>query len=198
MNKPIFPIFQIKVTLLRIKPPIWRRLLVSSNTTLADLHIILQVAMGWGDSHLHMFTIGERSFSNPFYPELLAELQALDSTTVHLSDLIPLQRPQDRKSRPVMKYEYDFGDGWDHRLEFEDVLTPEPGQKTPICIKGARACPPEDCGGPYLYPEFLAALKDPAHPEHETYTEWIGAGFDPEAFDLKETNDRIGAWIGHR
>jgi len=87
-----------------------------------------------------------------------------------------------------MVYEYDFGDGWQHKIVVEKVQPPEESVQYPRCISGRRACPPEDCGGPYGYPEFLEALHDPNHPEHQMYSDWIGGEFDPEEFDLQEIN----------
>lgn len=90
-----------------------------------------------------------------------------------------------------MLYEYDFGDGWEHLIEVVDVRLPEPGTRYPRCLVGERACPPEDCGGPYSYLELLAALADPKHPEHEELAEWIGGKFDAEAFDLDKVNGML-------
>ena len=86
-------------------------------------------------------------------------------------------------------YDYDFGDGWEHVLEVEKVLLPQKGVRYPVCLDGARACPPEDVGGMGGYEEFLKAIRDPNHPEHEEYLDWIGGNFDPEQFDLDEVND---------
>lgn len=190
MNKQPLPLFQMKITLMDIDPPVWRRLLVRSDTTLADLHAIVQAAMGWTNSHLHQFKIEGVRFSYPYEPVHLLELTAIDSTAVHLYNVIPINLQYRGDSHPTIEYAYDFGDGWLHLLEFEAVLQAKPGQKTPVCIEGARACPPEDCGGPHGYRELLAALKDPKHPAHEMYRDWIG-GFDPEEFNVKETNGRI-------
>ncbi len=89
------------------------------------------------------------------------------------------------------RYEYDFGDSWLHDLLVEKVLAPEPGQQYPVCVKGKRACPPEDVGGIWGYANFLEAIQNPAHPEHDMYTEWIDGEFDPEAFDLDGTNEAL-------
>jgi hypothetical protein len=86
------------------------------------------------------------------------------------------------------RYEYDFGDGWLHQVLVEKVLPPEPGQSYPVCVKGRRACPPEDVGGMWGYQDFLEAIQDPNHEEHEEYLEWVGGEFDPEAFDLDGVN----------
>jgi len=88
-------------------------------------------------------------------------------------------------------YEYDFGDGWEHELLVEKILPPTAGQRYPICLKGKRACPPEDVGGIWGYADFLEAIQDPNNPDHEDLLEWIGGSFDPEAFDLEEINRRL-------
>ena len=82
---------------------------------------------------------------------------------------------------------YDFGDGWEHQIEFEGATPAEPSKKYPCCIEGARACPPDDVGGVWGYAHFLEAIGSPKHEEHEMYLEWIGGEFDSEAFDITET-----------
>jgi hypothetical protein len=173
------PIYQLKVTLEHSKPPIWRRLLVPGNVTLEKLHYIIQVAMGWTNSHLHQFIVGQTYFGEP-HPDYGFEMQ--DERRVRLSQIAPREGFK-------FRYEYDFGDSWLHTLLVEKVLGPEPGQQYPVCIKGKRACPPEDVGGVWGYEEFLEAIGNPDHPEHENYLEWIGDEFDPEEFDLEETNE---------
>lgn len=140
---------------------------------------MLQAAMGWMNGHLHMFVVGDEHYSepSPYDPGHLAELNAQDSTHVKLSDL--LHKPGD-----VLRYDYDFGDGWEHEVSLEAILPIQPDAKLPIIIAGQRACPPEDVGGVYGYHDFCAAMADPKHPEHEDYMEWFGKAYDPEAFDL--------------
>ena len=172
-------IYQIKVTLDGSKPPIWRRILVRSGVTLEKLHYILQVAMGWTNSHLHQFIVGQTYYGEP-HPDYGSEMR--DERRVKLSQIVPGEGFR-------FAYEYDFGDSWVHTLLVEKVLPPEPGQQYPVCVKGRRDCPPEDVGGVWGYEEFLEAIRDPDHPEHEEYLEWVGGEFDPEAFDLEETNE---------
>ena len=178
-KQPPKEIYQIKVTLNGSKPPIWRRILVRSDVTLEHLHYILQAVMGWTNSHLHQFIVGGIYFGEP-HPDYGDEMQ--DERRVRLNQIT---------SREGFKfrYEYDFGDSWLHNLLVEKVLPPEPGQQVPVCIKGKRACPPEDVGGVWGYAEFLEAMRDPEHEDHEMYLEWIGGEFDPEEFDLEETNE---------
>jgi hypothetical protein len=184
MSSAYVPIYQIKVTLLRSNPPIWRRLLVSSETTLDRMHDILQAAMGWTNSHLHMFAIGDVRFTVPYEPGALAEATAIDSRHVKLAQIIA------RKGFTFI-YEYDLGDSWEHELLVESILQPDAQQKTPVCTGGERACPPEDVGGMWGYAEFLEAIGDPDHEEHDSYLEWIGGKFDPEIFDLDDVNARL-------
>lgn len=169
-------ILQIKVTLRETKPPVWRRLLLPSNLNLEHLHQILQLAMGWMDCHLHEFEIGGRR-----YGAKDPDFDGVDERKVKLRDVLGVKGAKG-------KYTYDFGDGWEHSLLVEKVLPPEPGKAYPMCVAGKRACPPEDCGGPWGYEEFLEAMADPEHEQHEELSEWIGGEFDPEAFDVDEVN----------
>jgi hypothetical protein len=164
----------IKVTLSGVRPPIWRRIAVPSGFTLGQLHDVIQVAMGWTQSHLHQFVIDETVYSDPTF-ELGLEVE--DESSITVAEALP------GKGRRAI-YEYDFGDGWRHLLLVEKVGPAEPGVKAPVCLNGARACPPEDCGGPYGYQRFLEAIRDPQHPEHQEMLEWVGGGFDPEAFGV--------------
>jgi hypothetical protein len=171
-------IYQLKITLKYIRPPIWRRIQVRGDITLAKLQRIMQATMGWYDSHLHQFIVGTSYYGVPSIDDSL-DLEVKDERRTRLEDIV---------SRPKKKivYEYDFGDGWEHEILLEKILQPEPAARYPCCIGGARACPPEDCGGTGGYENFLAAIRDPAHEEHDEYLEWIGGEFDPEAFDLEE------------
>jgi hypothetical protein len=174
-------IYQIKVTLDDSKPPIWRRILVRGDVTLGKLHDILQVVMGWADYHLHQFIVGQTYFGEP-HPDYGFEMH--DERRVRLNQIVTGEGFK-------FRYEYDFGDSWLHNLLVEKVLPPEPGQPYPTCIKGKRACPPEDVGGVWGYVYFLEAIQDPDHPEHEHYLEWIGGEFDPEEFDLDAINEAL-------
>ena len=171
---------QIKVTLAAVKPPVWRRILVSEKITLLDLHDVIQSAFGWQDYHLHEFKIRNTSYGDPqnddtgLYP-------LIDEAHVTLKELKLSEGEQ-------FTYIYDFGDDWHHTLQVEKILPHEKGQRLPVCLAGKRACPPEDVGGPSGYRIFLEALHDPDHPEHESFLEWIGGSFDAEQFDLKITN----------
>jgi hypothetical protein len=185
MPTPSKKIYQIKVTLLDIRPPIWRRLLVSSDVKLDQLHGIIQDAMGWLDCHLHQYQQGEVQYCMPSEEEMMGfGLQMEDESRFRLSDLL-------KSEKDALFYEYDFGDGWRHKIILEKVLPFEPDAPLARCIKGKRACPPEDCGGPWGYERVLAALADPSDEEHEEMLEWLGHPFDPEHFDLVQTNHFI-------
>ena len=176
-------ICQIKVTLEDSKPPIWRRLLVRSDVTLADLHRIIQAAMGWSGYHLHQFIVGQTYYGEP-HPDYGSEMR--DERRIKLNQIVSREGAK-------FRYEYDFGDSWLHQVLVEKILPPEPGQHYPLCIKGSRACPPEDVGGIWGYSDFLEAIQDPDHPEHDEYLEWAGGEFDPAAFDLDEINQAVQA-----
>jgi hypothetical protein len=157
--------------------------LVPGDVTLAELHEIVQTAMGWTDSHLHDFEVGGIRYGVPD-PDW-------DSDEVVDESRVKLLHVAAAGSR--LRYEYDFGDRWQHDVTVESVASPEPGGRYPCCVAGRRACPPEDVGGPGGYAEFLAAVDDPTHEDYEHWTEWIGGGFDPAEFDLAAVNEALAA-----
>lgn len=173
-------VYQFKITLLEVSPPIWRRIQVK-HCTLDKLHEHIQTAMGWTNSHLHQFEIDGERFGDP---ELLddgfGDVECVDSTVTYLSTLLPQEGQRFR-----FLYEYDFGDGWEHEVLFEGCLTAEKGRRYPQCLEGARNCPPEDVGGVWGYAEFLEAVADPQHEEHDDFVRWAGR-FAPEAFDAEK------------
>ncbi|HEX2171161.1 MAG TPA: plasmid pRiA4b ORF-3 family protein [Dehalococcoidia bacterium] len=174
-------IYQLKVTLKGFRPPIWRRLQVRGDTRLSNLHTIIQCAMGWQDYHLHEFKVGKQHYWVPDpddWHEVLDERKAL------LGQVAPAEKVR-------FAYEYDFGDSWEHEILVEKILPPETGAQYPRCVTGKRACPPEDVGGVWGYAEFLEAIGDPDHEEHERLLEWAGGSFDSDAFDLDEVNTRL-------
>jgi hypothetical protein len=174
------PVYQLKVTIQGIRPPIWRRLQVRGSATLPKLHDAIQIAMGWTDSHLHMFNVGGVSYGlpDPGLDDVRSEQR------VKLGQIV--SGAKDR-----FTYEYDFGDSWEHEILVEKVLPPDPGVHYPICLAGKRACPPEDVGGVWGYADFLDAIAHPEHAEHEEMLEWVGGAFDPEAFDLQAVNGAL-------
>jgi hypothetical protein len=177
-------IYQLKITLRNFKPPIWRRVLTPGKFTLHKLHKIIQIAMGWTDSHLHHFLIDGVYYSCPHPGSGWKELGNKDSRRVTLAKIATYEKQK-------FIYEYDFGDSWEHDILVEKIGQAEPGVKYPRCLKGVGACPPEDIGGVWGYAEFLEAINDPKHSEHETYLEWIGGEFDPKAFDMADVNEEL-------
>ena len=174
--------WRLRVTLQELRPPIWRTLAVPGDMTLHHLHWVLQVVMGWTNSHLHQFYVGETCYGLP-EPEIEWERQ--DERRARVGRIAP--NPGDS-----FIYEYDFGDGWTHDIVVEAVEPPNPLALLPACIDGARACPPEDCGGPSGYEQLLAELEDPSHEEHESSRTWVGGDFDPERFDARDVNRILG------
>ena len=176
-------LYQVKVTLERIKPPIWRRLLVSSTTSLWEFHDILQTAMGWTDSHLHMFESRGEFYGAPD-DELVDSMN--NEEHVRLDKVLIGEKD-------TLRYEYDFGDGWKHKIVLEKILPYAESVVVPSCTGGKRACPPEDCGGVWGYLEILDAIRDPAHPEHKDTLDLVGDSFDPEHFDVAEVNEVLAS-----
>lgn len=171
-------IYELKLELLEIEPSIWRRLLVRGGLTLAQLHEVIQTAMGWTNSHLHQFVVGAHSYSDP-------EFEIDDARSEYRYRLARLAP----RVRNTIAYVYDFGDGWEHQIRVERIIEDDkryPG--TPVCLGGARRCPPEDCGGTWGYQSFLEAIGNKKHKQHKELLEWVGGSFDPDHFDLEEVN----------
>jgi Plasmid pRiA4b ORF-3-like protein len=178
-SKAVGRVYQLKITLKDIRPPIWRRVLVP-DCSLAGLHEVIQAAMGWENSHLYDFEVGGERYTDP---RGLADLDMEDASRARLSQVA-------RKEKAKFRYTYDFGDNWQHEVLVEKFLLPEEGQEYPVCVAGKRACPPEDVGGPWGYMEFAEAIRDPEHERHEEFLEWRGE-FDPEEFDLDAVNEKL-------
>lgn len=177
-------VHELKVTLLDVRPPVWRRLRVPSALPLSTVHAVVQLAMGWTDSHLHEWRVGDVTYGLPDEEDWGEELA--DESEALLAQVAPVDS--------VLHYDYDFGDGWEHLVEVVAVEPFDPKLPPLACLDGAGTCPPEDSGGPIGYEHLLDALADPADAEHEEATEWLGEGFDPEAFDLTATNQRLEAF----
>ena len=169
-------IYQFKITLKYITPKIWRRIQVPSNYSFWDLHVAIQNAMGWYDCHLHQFDM-----KNPRtgFPTIIGTTECDESE--EKAKIARYFLPTNKKAI----YEYDFGDLWQHEIVLEKILPAVTGSKYPQCIGGKRACPPEDCGGPYGYGRLLAIIKNRKHAEYKETKEWLSDRFDPEDFDPK-------------
>ncbi|TKJ28340.1 plasmid pRiA4b ORF-3 family protein [Blastococcus sp. CCUG 61487] len=167
------PAVELAVTLRDVDPPVERRIVVPERATLTDLHALLQAAMGWQDAHLWQFELDGVSYGD-------------------VEDMDDLEDPRSAsvgsiRDGTVFRYDYDFGDGWEHDVRVVDHRTAE----APTCLDGARACPPEDCGGAPGYERLLEVLADPAHPDHADLLDWLGGRIDPEAFDAAEATQRM-------
>lgn len=184
---PLRNMYQLKVTLIGSKPPIWRRVLVPSNIALGKLHLVLQISMGWTNSHLHQF------ISNGVFYGIQDDDSGFDMEVENEDKYILNQLL--RSEKEAINYEYDFGDGWEHKILLENILPFDKDNQSPSCIKGKRACPPEDCGGIWGYQELLDTLNDPKHPEYESMLEWLGGEFDLEAFDIDEINKMLIEYV---
>ena len=182
-NSEPIQIYQLRVTLRGSRPFIWRQIQVRSDITLGRLHRILQVVMGWKDTHLHQFTIRGKQYWIPDEGDMNLR-NKIDEHKHRLRDVVSRQASR-------FTYEYDFGDLWAHELLVENILSPQAGVQYPVCLAGARACPPEDVGGTFGYENLLEAIHNPDHLQHEEYLEWIGDGFDPEAFDVNAVNRKL-------
>ena len=171
-------VYQLRISLIGSKPEIWRRILVSGNTTLAKLHNIIQELMSWEDDHLHEFVFGGEYYTRPHPDDLMP---SEDEKRFRLYDVAP-------KEGLKFLYTYDFGDDWQHEIFIEKIQEEDARfVGKPVCIGGENAGPPEDIGGIYGYYETLKAIKDKRHPEHEEVKEWLG-DFDPKAFNIDLVN----------
>lgn len=169
--------FEMRISLLDYRPEIWRRVLVPGSVRLNKLHLIFQDVMGWTNSHLHAFRMADALYGMQFddYPE-----DELDEKEFTLAGVVG---PGGR-----FVYEYDFGDSWEHEVTVENLTFSPSSLKFGVCLDGQNACPPEDVGGVPGYEQFLEAVADPLHEEHDNYLVWVGYKFDPEAFDVAAAN----------
>jgi hypothetical protein len=190
---PAGAVFQFKITLQGIEPPIWRRI-QTKDCTLDKLHEHIQTAMGWTNSHLHQFKIDGVPYGDPqlFSEGMEGDTPPLNSLRTKLSKIIPWDG-----KRFQFEYEYDFGDGWEHEILFEGFPSAEKSARYPLCVEGERACPPDDVGGTCGYQDYVKAMVNPKHKRHKEFLEWNGP-FDPEKFDAqaatKEMRKGVPDW----
>jgi len=177
-------VYQIKVTVHDVEPPIWRRIQIWEDATLTQLHRVLQVALGWEDCHLHEFIIERRAYGFPD-PEddFFCDRKAIDERRERLRNVVP-------RVGTRFAYHYDFGDSWWHDLLLESIVLPEPQAQYPRCLAGERRAPPENVGGPSGYARFLEAISHPERGEQEDSLQWQGP-FDPASFSLDAINERL-------
>lgn len=185
MKKKIACVYQFKIALKRVSPPIWRRIQVPGTYSFWDFHVAIQDAFGWLDYHLHSFEVlnprtGEiEEIGIPGEDEYDDEIDILPGWDLKISRYFS-------ENNKKAAYIYDFGDEWEHDVRLEKIVPRNPAIKYPVCLAGKRACPPEDCGGIWGYQEFLEIIMDPGHDQHIDTLEWVGGHFDPEYFS---TND---------
>jgi hypothetical protein len=176
--RPNILVYQMKVTLKAVRPPIWRRIQVKSDMTLKTLHRVIQEVMGWEDAHLHDFNVHGVTYGTA------EDGFGADEKKFRLSRL-------NLEVKDKFLYTYDFGDTWEHTILIEKILPVDEKAKYPTCLGGKRSCPPEDCGGPWGYMGLLDVLQDPDHPEYEDSMAWLGEDFDSELFDAELINFRL-------
>jgi hypothetical protein len=182
-------VYRLKISLRGVsKPPVWRRVAVLADITLAELHEVILRAMGWHGGHLHVFSSGWAQYGTPS-----PDLGHLDDSAVRLRDM--LLTPGTR-----LRYTYDFGDDWEHDIQLEEILPEEPGNSYPYCLAGKGACPPDDCGGPWGYAELKETIADPADEQHQELLDWLGLdsaeAFDPREFAVDAANERLRIMLG--
>lgn len=171
-------IYQLKLTLQGVNPPVWRRLQIASSENLASVHLALQLVMGWANTHLHEFVIQGERYG---VPDADFPSDILNERAYRLEQVM-------KKENDKLHYVYDFGDSWEHELVLEKILPFATDIRLPVCLEGERACPPEDVGGAVGYEMCLQIIADPSHPEYEDMLEWVGEDFDPELFDVEQVN----------
>lgn len=194
VNTDYIQVYQFKVALMGIRPPIWRRIQVPANYTFWNLHVAIQDAMGWFDSHLHEFQVDHPSSGHQVRIGIPVEdfefgEEVIPGWNRYISEYFSLEHPK-------AAYVYDFGDNWEHTVTLEKILPREKGRQYPVCVKGKRACPPEDCGGVWGYRELLEIIADPGHEEYDEFMEWLDEDFDPEAFEVMSVqfDDPMERW----
>jgi hypothetical protein len=176
-------VYQLKITLLGIEPPIWRRVQVPSTLLLCCVHDAFQTVMRWTDSHLHMFEKDGKNWGWPDDDELEADVEIIDESRVGIGKVLTVEGD-------TLVYVYDFGDNWRHEVLLEKIV-PVAAMPKPVCLDGKRRCPPEDVGGPHGYQEFLDVIFEPGHDEFEHYRVRAGNAVHAEDFDVKAVNETL-------
>ena len=180
-------VYDLDVRLISIEPPIWRRITVSDQITLAALHHVLQVVMGWENYHLHQFIVGENHYGE-LDPEFDDDLDIQEDRRVTLREIA-------REKEASFVYEYDFGDSWQHQVTVVGIRPRTENSLAPRCFEGRRACPPEDCGGTSGYQNLIEALRDRRHLEHRELRAWAGPQYDPEPFSVQAVNSALAVLV---
>jgi hypothetical protein len=174
-------VHELRVTLLDVSPPVWRLIRVPSALPLSTVHAVLQIALGWEDRHLHEWRVGDVTYG--FSDEDSWGEDLADESAAILAEVAPIDS--------AVRYDYVFGDGWEHLVEVMAVKPYDANVPPVACLAGARACPPEDCGGPLGYEHLIDALRDPDDAEHEELMELVGDAWDPDGFDAGQVNRQL-------
>ena len=183
MAQPGDPVLRMRITLVGVDgPPVWRQVVIPAGYTLDRVHGVIQAAMGWQNSHLHMFRIADREYGPAYLDD---ELETLNEKQFRVGDLV--------KTGDLASYEYDFGDGREHELAVGAGATADAATVYPECTDGEGACPPEDCGGPGGFTDLKELLAGPPSPEREEMRAWSGEEYDPAYFDLATANAAAGS-----
>jgi hypothetical protein len=173
----------IKIALDETAPAIWRRVLVPTSVTFFDLHHIIQISMGWNNSHLFEFQVGDYKIG--YADDDSEAYEATSDANEVILDLLLM------KKGLAFIYLYDFGDYWQHTVQVEQILDKEEGKVYPICTDGLLACPPEDSGGIHGFYDKLEILMDKKHPEYSFIKEWVGRGYNPGKFNIEKVNKEL-------
>ena len=176
-------VYQLRIDLRGTKnPKVWRRIVVPATIKLSLLHVVLLRAMGWGGGHMHEFTFAQGSYAS-VEPGLDLPFDVQDESRVSLRNAL--------KASATFTWLYDYGDNWQHKVKVERAEVMGFALKHPLCITGQGACPPDDVGGEPGFENFLQAMADPAHPEHDELTGWYGGSFDPAAFSADDVQAQL-------
>lgn len=180
-------LLRLKVELQHAQPAIWRQVELSASLSLAEVHVALQILMGWDQSHLWQFEKGDRVYSSDDFSLDIPGMSTLDADTVQLGEVIT-------RARETLAYTYDFGDNWRVKLRCEAIVEAAPGGMPPRCLAGSRAGPPEDCGGIGGLDNLLHVFAKPRkNGDDRELLDWAGEDWDPAAFDIDAVNARLAA-----
>lgn len=179
--KQVPKVYEFTISLSGVTPPVWRKVLAHEIIHLDELHMLIQMSMGWKNSHLYSFLINDKVFSGD--EETAQEMKTELAEGTMLSDVLG--------SKKVFQYNYDFGDDWNHTVEITNVYEHDPRMNYPVCIDGANACPPEDCGGSHGFDRLKKTLSGPASEEKDELISWLGGFYNPKTFDPNFVNQYL-------
>lgn len=176
-------VYQLRIDLHGTRnPKVWRRIVVPATIKLSLLHVVLLRAMGWGGGHMHEFTFAQGSYAS-VEPGLDLPFDVQDESRVSLRNAL--------KASVTFTWIYDYGDNWQHKVKVERAEVMGFALAHPMCITGQGACPPDDVGGVPGFENFVQAMADPAHPEHDELMGWYGGSFDSAAFSVDDVQERL-------